>query len=332
MKTEQTSPVLVVKGSGGGGLGDRILSVLLGILYCRLSGRALYIDWTDGLLAERGMNVFAELFSILGIEVFTTLPEQECSVYPPSWKGRLGQSLHELYVEDGNPPWNRSATIQRYSFDLGELHYSEKILVMWDFDQLEKLRPYLAPELSGCSREKIFREIYQSHLIPNPSLVAEAEHWVPSDKGHTIGVHVRATYESFRQKGRVRLSDYFRTVDTLSAALHISRIVLATDNQEVEEKFRCRYQNVIARHKWFSRPGEPLHLHSVSPDRLQNTRDALVEILMLAHCEHLITQQNSSFSMIARSASRAPAENVLALYPRMPLWERTMKYCKRVLP
>jgi hypothetical protein len=331
MTTGQTNPALVVKGSGGGGLGDRLWSVLVGILYCRLSGRAIFVDWTDGLYAEQGVNAFTELFSIRGIEVLHFLPEEGVSIHPPAWQGRLGRSLHEVYVEDGNPPWDRSATIRRYSFDLTALHHPAQVLVMWDFDQMDKLRQYLEPAQAACSQEEVLRTIFQTHVMPNPALAAEAERWVPDGKGCAVGVHVRATHESSRQKGVVHLHEFFRAVDALSAASDITRIVLATDNQEIEKKFRFRYHNVITRTKWFGRPGEPLHLDSACPDRLQNTRDALVEILMLARCDYLITQQNSAFSMVARLASRAPSENIIALRPRMPFWRRTLQYCQGVL-
>jgi hypothetical protein len=330
MRSAQAISSLVVKGSGGGGLGDRLWSVLVGILYSRLSGRAIFIDWSDGLYAEQGVNAFTSLFSIQGVKVLQTLPVENVSVHPPAWQGRLRRSLHEVYMEDGNPLWNRIAAIRRYSFDLAELHCPERVLVMWDFDQMDKLRPFLKPAEAVCSQEELLRTVFQTHVIPDPALSLEAERWVPDGKGRAVGVHVRAAHESSLQKGAVRLCDYFQAVDALSAATDIARIVLATDNQEVEEKFRRRYQNIITRTKWFGRPGEPLHLNPACPDRLQNTRDALVEILMLARCDYLITQGSSAFSMAARLASRAPAETMIVLHSGMPFWRRAVKYCRKV--
>ena len=329
MTNGQTTQVLVVKGSGGGGLGDRLWSVLVAILYCRLSGRAIFVDWTDGLLAQQGINAFTELFSIQGVEVMLDLPDEEVSINPAAWSGRLRKSLLEVYVEDGAPPWDRFATIQRYSFDLAALQYPEKVLVMWDFDQLDRLKPHLESELKYYSDEDILRAVFQKHLIPHAELITEAELYLPSANA-TVGVHVRATREAAKQKGFVRLGDYFRLVDKLIASSDSMYVVLATDNEEVEEKFRRRYKDVVTRTKWFSRPGEPLHLNSECPNRLQNTRNALIEILMLARCAYLITQQNSSFSKIARLASRAPAENIFTLTSKMPVWKRISGYWNRV--
>ena len=76
---------LVVKGAGGGGLGDRLWGVLAGILYCRLTGRALHVDWRDGLLGDPDVNAFYGLFELSGIKTIRTLPEPSdlASVYPP---------------------------------------------------------------------------------------------------------------------------------------------------------------------------------------------------------------------------------------------------------
>jgi hypothetical protein len=322
-------PALIVKGPGGGGLGDRLWSVLVGILYCRLSGRAIFVDWTDGLLAKPGVNAFTELFSTIGLEVLKEVPDKETSIHPLSWQGRLKRSLHEVYVEDGNPPWDRLATIKRYSFDLSKLNYPERVLVMWDFDQLDKLRPHLSPELAVCGQEELLRTIFRKHIAPHPELAAEAAQRVPHDGVVTVGVHVRATHEALRQKGLVPLNAYFRLVDRLSA--DGGRVVLATDNKEVEDLFRQRYPHIITRSKWFARPGEPLHLNATCPDRLQNTRDALIEMLMLARCDYLITQQNSAFSMMTRVASGAPPENIFLLHSRMPFSKRVAGYWKRVV-
>jgi len=280
-------------------------------------------------LAEPGVNAFTELFSVEGLAVLKGVPDEESSVHPLSWQGRLKRSLHEVYVEDGNPPWDRLATLKRYSFDLSKLEYPERVLVMWDFDQLDKLRPHLSPELAACGQEELLRTIFRNNLLPRPELAAEAAGTVPHDGSMTVGAHVRATHEASRQKGLVPLNVYFRLVDKLSA--DGARVVLATDNKEVEDLFRRRYRHVITKAKWFAVPGEPLHLDSACPDRLQNTRDAAVELLMLARCDYLITQQNSSFSMMARVTSRAPAENIISLHSRMPFLKRMTRYWKRVV-
>lgn len=51
---------LLVKGRAG--LGNRMLCALTGILYARLAGRRLLVDWSDPIYAEGGLNVFHRYF------------------------------------------------------------------------------------------------------------------------------------------------------------------------------------------------------------------------------------------------------------------------------
>ncbi|NNC98698.1 MAG: hypothetical protein HKN85_00810, partial [Gammaproteobacteria bacterium] len=54
---------LVVKASGGGGLGDSIKSLLVAALYASLSGRTLVVDWSGGVYSDGDDNPFWRLFS-----------------------------------------------------------------------------------------------------------------------------------------------------------------------------------------------------------------------------------------------------------------------------
>lgn len=56
---------LVVKGIEG--LGNRLMCVANAIEYCQKTNRTLYVDWTDGMYADRGINAFHLFFDIKGI-------------------------------------------------------------------------------------------------------------------------------------------------------------------------------------------------------------------------------------------------------------------------
>jgi len=51
---------LIVKGIAG--LGNRLLTISAAIAYAEASNRKLYVDWTDGLYDEKGVNPFYSLF------------------------------------------------------------------------------------------------------------------------------------------------------------------------------------------------------------------------------------------------------------------------------
>jgi hypothetical protein len=317
------SGILVVKGSGGGGLGDRLRSVLVALLYCRLSGRHLYVDWRDGVYAPLGQNSFSELFQVESVPVVDQLPAGVTTVAPEAWRGRIHRTMHDVYVEDGNVVWDRSAAITRYSFDMARLDCAEAVLVMWEFDQLPKLLNKLTFEERALPTEMILRRVFAAHLRPNLRLQDAAARLVPNGD-RSIGVHVRATHEAMAQKGYVGISSYFDAVDRLVEKTRIGTIVLATDNATVENKFRERYNTVITYSKWLPEPGASIHLNPTCPDLLDAAKDALIEILMLARCGYLVTLGNSSFSIIARVISQAPLSRQVILLPQQTLKKRVV--------
>jgi hypothetical protein len=304
--------LVLVKGSGAGGLGDRLRTVLVAALYARSSQRGLAVDWRDGLLADPGFDVFDALFRLQGVRE-APLPAPDTQVRPTAWQGRLDRSMDEVYVEDGTAPWDRAAAIARYSFDLGRLDHPEPVVVMWEFDQLPRVRAHLPDALRQLDDEALLGAAWTEFLWPSRPVEEEVEQWLGSDPIPRVGVHVRATREAERQKGKIPLDRYFTAVDRLLALLGTAEVVLATDNLEVEERFRARYGRLRTRPKWFPPPGEAIHLLGRSPNRFLATFDALVEVLGLARCDGLVTRRDSSFSMIARLASKCPRDRRILL-------------------
>lgn len=306
---------LIVKGSGGGGLGDSIRSVLVGILYAKASGRSLYVDWSHGNFGPEFVNVFPDFFTIRNLQIVDILPDS-ASVYPPAWEGRLDYSLDKIYREDGNPPWDRQQTIARYSFDMSRIDYPQDVLVMWEFDQLDKLRGHLDPEMRAAPAINVLGDIYNNFITVNNAISdqvnkATGESFVSS----TIGMHLRMTNEFARNKGSVSLKKYFKALDNILDKIPEASIFLATDNLDCLKLIKARYKNVFTREKWFSVPGDPLHLNQSCPDRLTSTQDALVEMLLLSRCAHLICPDNSSFSLVARIIAPGEKQNVITISP-----------------
>jgi hypothetical protein len=290
---------LVVKGSGGGGLGDSIRVVLVGILYSKLSGRSFFVDWSHGLLGEKNVNVFNLVFQLRGVGALDGIPRTD-SVFPPSWRSRTEKSLNEVYRDDGVSTWDRALAIETYSFDLSKLDYSNEMLLMWEFDQLPKLRPYLEHARKTASDAQILGEVWAAHLRPHPSIQVEVDRaWLQIRGSPVIGVHVRMTSEFALSKGDIELSQYYSAIDAIRKRNPEAPIFLATDNSECKSRLMERYAGISTRPKWFDKPGLPLHLGDRCPDRLQATKDALVELLILSRCDYLVRPASSSFSMVA---------------------------------
>jgi len=84
---------LLVKGRAG--LGNRILCALTGILYARLAGRRLLVDWSDPIYAEGGLNVFHRYFRCPTADPADRIPATD-SVAPAIWRGRLDESSRSM--------------------------------------------------------------------------------------------------------------------------------------------------------------------------------------------------------------------------------------------
>ena len=92
------SRTLVIKGKGG--LGNRILSAISGLVYADLSGRKPVIDWRDGSYAPLGENAYPLLFqSPIGDEAIGgATMDDGADVCPAIWAGNLNRQPCLLYT------------------------------------------------------------------------------------------------------------------------------------------------------------------------------------------------------------------------------------------
>lgn len=65
--SENKTKYLVLKGCAG--LGNRFITLMKAINYAKVSGRTLYVDWSDGMFGALGKNAFSEYFDIKVISV-----------------------------------------------------------------------------------------------------------------------------------------------------------------------------------------------------------------------------------------------------------------------
>ena len=313
---------LIVKGSGGGGLGDRIRSVLTGIVYAKLTNRTIYIDWSDGKLIPQRRNVFYEIFHLKNISYVSDCPVSD-DVLPSIWRGKLDASLHDQYQESALVNWDRQAAIELFSFDQRHLDYPQQILVMWEFDQLDSFSDYYAPE----SGNTLMRYIAAEHLAVNEVISDEVQRYKQKTflaQEKIIAVHIRATNEFRQQKSTVELDHYILQIVRCMRPLKGQvKIFLATDNSEIERQLQAEFPDQLyTRDKWFAGPGDKIHFNEQCPDADKSLRDAIIEICLLAESDFLIYQHNSSFGMIAHFFFKAQENKVFTLVPSVGLMTR----------
>ena len=331
---------LVVKGSGGAGLGDKVLALASAIAYAKLSDRQLYVDWADSAYGDGVSNYFPRLFTLAGVPDAEIRPT-EGSVRPVAWQGKLHLTWDQLYAEHGAPPWNRQWALDTFSFDQDRLDWPEDILVMWDFDQFGRLAPRIAAAWPECAAqsdpESLQGLILRRHVQPHPEIRSRCDRYAQGFPAGAprVGVHVRAADEHFRARpGAPRIGAYCRAVRRVLEGVPGAVVFLATDSLAAEDVFRREFgpNRVFTTPKWLPPNWEAVHLGQGTEERVRVGQDALADVLLLASCDYLVTLENSSFSILARHFSSVPgARRVILPSVQLSLPDRVWRRLRRVL-
>ncbi len=322
---------LVVKGSGGCGLGDRLRAVISAVVYAQLSNRTLYIDWNDSAYGDGRMNYFGKLFMLEGVPTTSERP-QSGLVRPVAWQDKLQLNWDQLYEEHGIPAWNRAWATETYSIDQGVLDWPEEVCVMWDFDQFSKFLPFLPklyPAVEGIRSSEWWQSyVLRTHIKPADDIEKELIAHLNRLESlrPVVGVHVRASAEHFKSRTAPSVMDYVKAVRLMMRRSGACGIFLATDNRDVQDLFCKEFGQgrVMWLDKWLPEPGVALHLKNDCPDRLRSVRDALLDILLLASVDFLVTMGNSSFSILARMFSETTEKQRMTLMWRPSLLQRML--------
>lgn len=305
---ENSNKFLLVKGITG--LGDRMLCAAGAMLYARLTGRGLLIDWRDPYYSSDGANVFHRLFTSPVCSPTAGIPITD-SVYPALWRGRLDQHAIDIVRAGKYTP----ARIRReLSIDLGMLNYPEDVLVMVEFNAaIDPMRPYFNgafAELASMPSDRVAGKVLRNDLLPRPEIRARVDRFRRERfHGRTVGVHIR--YSDYR----VRIFAIIKQLNALLRRQGDLQIFLATDNLAVKEMLENNYARVISTPHWYAEPGAPIHNNFDGPDRTESAIEALIDIYLLANCDYLIFDGASSFSRVASLLSDAPAENKFDVDP-----------------
>lgn len=305
------SRYVLVKGDLG--LGNRILSLLSAALLARLTGRRLLVDWRDGLYAADGANAFPELLASDLAEAFDALPETR-SVAPPAWRGRLDEAAITLRGEVFGPTCGYPWMWERFSVDLARIDRPERVLVFVCFFELvDPLRRFMTGPHAALRRlptEALLRHLWDEHLRLAEPLQARVERFRRDALGGpAVGVHVRAS------DLWTRVAAIERAVGKVVARRPELAVFLATDNRDVLERYERLFPRVVSTPKWYPRPGKPMHDNADRPDALQGARDALVDLHLLAGCEHLVIDSRSSFGRLAALRSVALRDRIVDVHP-----------------
>lgn len=288
--------IVLVKGIAG--MGNRILALLGASLYARLTGRRLLVDWRDGMYAGAGVNAFAELFCSRSADAVTSSPVTD-SVAPWMWRGRLDAAARAMQVDRlPSDVWFSPFAGRLFSIDVRTLDHPEEVVVIWSLHSfVGALRRHLTGPWEPWGR--LADPAIEARLLDEFELHPAIAERVEAIRktcggGPTVGVHVRHTD---RRTNPARLT---HRLDALLASRPGSRLFLATDDEAVQDHFSRRYPGLVTVPKWFS-PSGAIHLFgSGCTDRSAMARDALVEMFLLARCDDVVLDGDSTFAQIVK--------------------------------
>lgn len=297
---------LVVKGIAG--LGNRILSALTGILYARLTGRRLIIDWSDHYYSSDGSNVFHRYFECPLTNPMDEIPATD-SVSPPIWRGNLRESAWYMRRKEGQV--YNSGAWQIFSINLERLDYDEDVIVMWTYDEknVDLLRRHFKgpfAELIGVSTDNILRKLLREYLLLRQEIRERVDRFKENNFGaNNVGIHIRYTDH------RADIWAMLKKLNSLIKREPGLRIFLSTDNLQIKNMFEELYPSVISTPHWYSpTPGMTIHQNRKRPDSLESGIEALVDLYLLPECDYMIIDSSSSFSYIAKLLTNVPDSNI----------------------
>jgi hypothetical protein len=291
---------LICKGSSG--MGNRILAACGAIIYSEISNRQLVIDWRDNTYCHDNINSFPLFFNCPKTASVESIPDSK-SVYPEIWIDKLDQSFgglrKDLRISD-----------QSMSVELSRTNYESEILVFCAYthkiNQMRQLFHGKFDYLAKMDDRTIIKQVLNSHLSLKPEIVQSIEDFRSSYFGvNTLGVHVRYT------DMKIPLDKLITNTKKINKNNKFNSIFLSTDSQEVVEKFQQEFPNIITTPKWFPPSGERMHQNwDQCPDRVQNGREALMDMYLLASCNDLIFSSQSSFGLVASILSKASKQHL----------------------
>lgn len=324
---------MVVKGIEG--LGNRLMCVANAIEYCQKTNRTLYVDWTDGMYADRGINAFHLFFDIKGI------------LYEEDAMRVVGESFYPEYA--GYLPFDFKTRDYFTSYHYRECHWSirklidlinscahffcsedtfKKFHILWyhrcakDKNVRKSLRkPWgdiatFGSELPLSRKEDIVfymdfapsysADVLRQNICLKPDIEKEVDNFLKENGmfEKTIAIHIRDT-----DKGHY--VDYDQLINYIRGFMmkhQLELIYLATDQRNVRDLFIETFQNQVIYYaedipKIDSQKGIGLHMWAEQEAdmcvRIKIFHDSIMDMWLLSKAKYLLYQGNSTFSMIS---------------------------------
>ena len=297
------SKALVIKAKGG--LGNRMLSAVTGIVLAKLNGRTPYIDWRDGMYVEPEVNLYPYLFEAgwMGdLEAF----DNASSVVPAIWSNRMREHPTDVIHRDFPDKHSDPFIYRKLSIDLLCADPEDAVAVFWSYlPKLKRLQSRMAhhPEFAGQDARSITSDLLDRYFQPVAEVLEKVDAVFANTQGQVIGIHIRFTDR------KVPLAKILAAIDKLKRQHPDACLFLATDSKEAQGEILTRFPDTLTIEKALPDAGQALHVASDEfADPVAEARNALVDMVALSRCNWLLHSRHSTFSVTACLIGRIPPE------------------------
>lgn len=284
--------VLLIKGKGG--LGNRMLSAVTGLVFADLTGRMPVIDWRDGSYAPIGENAYPILFDTPITRLAEEFDSWAGPASPTVWMGELKLTPQEMLVKARVKNQATPFIYRKYSTSLSRLDAPEDVAVFWSYlPKFGRLAGHLRrdPRFGGRKIENIIGEYLNRYFTPNARVRGEVEAMVARFGHPLIGVHIRYTDLKI-PLGKIKETLRKRLLEKPGAA-----IFLATDNAQVQHEMLAEFPNLTHTQKYLNPDGSRLHWPTSEVEKVQEAENAMIDMWLLSRADHLIYSGQSTFSI-----------------------------------
>lgn len=303
--------LLVLKGCAG--LGNRLITLYSAINYCHKTHRTIYVDWSDGMFADKGVNAFYKYFDLHGIAFSESIDEvlsalnKGASIYPKTYdKNDLMSGVYDRWHIEGGI---FAQHIPQYRVLINKL-FRGKCGILWNVQHWKRNNQKKSTSMIGNyfkSIKDVFNErafllgsqlpyyndrgivvfvdfrpyINLSYLFDNISLKeVYYQKFMAFAKQrnllrHGIGVHIRATDKQPKKKLK-KLQVY---IDKLLESDGRLRLFLSTDNSQLTKEMEKRYNGRIVLYPKFlpeDLKGKGIHHWALEHD-IPNIKEQMFE-------------------------------------------------------
>lgn len=320
-KRQKIGGFILVKGVYG--LGNRIYSILMALVYAELTGRKILIDWTDGMYANRGKDAFTNLFTGLqSIDHYDNYKNK--SIYPKIWKDRIDRSIHEIAKELGdNSEYPEPRDILSANFS--NIKYKEEIIVLFDYAFRPSLfnKNLILRGMNKVSEDRLaLANLYKSNIFLKDEIKKEINEFVKENfKKKMIGVHIRHTdnllVDFVKYDKGTFIDKIIKSLDAVLFSNKDAGIFLSTDNKKILDEFRKKYVGVVSLDKFYDPEDfRPIHSSNKCTEKDEMAKHAVIDMYLLAQCNYLIYSSKSSFAKISTIISEADDSKIIDADPK----------------